>query len=305
MDQLSETAVRAVADLAAQAEVSIDNLPTPEDVPGLPKYVPILVDPKTGKAISVKGLVDEWRLTPLRKSGIAKVQTLESFIELVERHKTEHSVIFADTNWQKPSLTAVIDYHDKENGGPANNGKHRIHYEFPLDESWQAWIAINGEPLPQGRFAEFIEDHIADLASPDTMEEEDWRHKFSQRVAYPNELMTLSNGLQVASEMRVKNVVNLQSGVAQITFEEEHKDVNGNKLDVPGMFILSVPPFYRGEAARIPVRLRYRLSSGKLFWICQLYRPDIYITEQVIRDMERAGADTGLPFFQGAPEMPA
>lgn len=305
MDQLSETAIRAVADLAAQAEVSIDNLPTPDDVPGLPKTVPLLIDPRTGKASSVKPLVDEWRLTPVRKSGIAKVLTLESLVYLVDRHKTEHSVIFADTDWRKPSLTAVIDYHDKQNGGQADNGKHRVHYEFPLSDSWKAWMKINGEPLPQVEFAEFIEDHIADLASPDTMEEEDWRHKFSFRVAFPNELVSLSRGLQVFSETKVKNVVNLQSGAAQINFEEEHKDANGNKLDVPGMFILSIPPFFRGEPARIPVRLRYRQSGGKLFWICQLYRPDLYITEQVIRDMERAAADTGLPAFQGAPEMQA
>lgn len=303
MDQLSETAVHAIAALADQGMVDIKVIDTPTDVPGLPADVPLLVDPKSGKATSLKPIIDEWRLKPVRKAGTAKVLTLESLVDLVNRHKTEHSVIFADTDWKKPSLTAVIDYHDKQNGGPADNGKHRVHYEFPLSDSWNAWMGINGEALPQVEFAEFIEDHIADLAAPDTMEEEDWRHKFSFRVAFPNELVSLSRGLQVFSETKVKNVVNLQSGAAQINFEEEHKDANGNKLDVPGMFILSIPPFFRGEPARIPVRLRYRQSAGKLFWICQLYRPDIYVTEQVIRDMERAGSDTSLPTFQGAPEM--
>ncbi len=305
MDQLSDTAVKAVADLATQADFGIKIVSTPTDVPGLPKEVPVLIDPKTGKAVSIKAIVDEWRLTPDRKRGTAKVLTLESFIGLVERHKTDHSVIFAGTDWNKPSLTAVIDYHEKASGGAADNGKHRVHYEFPLSDSWKAWTKINGQALSQVDFAEFIEDHIADLASPDTMEEEDWRHKFSFRVASPNELVTLSRGLQVNSDMRVKNVVNLQSGAAQINFEEEHKDANGNKLDVPGMFILSIPPFFQGDAARIPVRLRYRLASGKLFWICQLYRPDVYITEQVVRDMERAGSDTGLSYFQGSPEASA
>lgn len=305
MDQLSETAVKAIADLARDGKFKIEDVHIPPELVGIPNTIPVLLDPKTGRAISIRPLVDEWRGTPDRKRGTAEVLTLESFIDLVERHKTDHSVIFADTDWKEPSLTAVIDYHQKANGGAADNGKHRIHYEFPLSDSWKAWIAINGQPLEQLKFAEFIEDHIADLASPDTMEEEDWRHKFSFRVAFPNELVSLSRGLQVASEMKVKNVVSLQSGAAQINFEEEHKDVNGNKLDVPGMFILSVPPFFRGEPTRIPVRLRYRLASGKLFWICQLYRPDVHITEQVVRDMERAGADTGLPYFQGAPEMQA
>jgi uncharacterized protein YfdQ (DUF2303 family) len=301
---MTAPAVREIADLARDGKFQIFSVSTPGQAKGLPTAFPVLLDPKTGKAASIKALADEWRLTPDRKRGSAEVTTLESFIDLVERHKTENSVIFADTDWRNPSLTAVIDYHPKD-ATDADNGKHRIHYEFPLSDSWKAWNEINGHPLPQVQFAEFIEDRIMDLAAPDTLEEEDWRHKFSFRVAFPNELVALSKGLQINSEAKVKNAVSLQSGEAQIVFEEEHRDAAGNKIDVPGMFILSVPPFYRGDVARIPVRLRYRLAGGQLKWICQLYRPDIYITEQVIRDMERACADTGLPVYSGGPEMPA
>jgi len=297
--------IEAVKDLADKAGSGLAILKLNTPVHGLPEAIPVFIDREHGDIRSVEALFNAYRFAPSRKSGTAKVLTLESFIELVERHKTEDSVIFADTNWQKPSLTSVIDYHQKVNGGAADNGKHRIHYEFPLSDSWKAWTKISGEPMDQVTFAEFIEDHIADLAAPDTMEEEDWRHKFSFKVAFPNQLVSLSKGLQINSESKVKNVISLQSGEAQINFEEEHRDANGNKLDVPGMFILSIPPFFRGEPARIPVRLRYRLSAGKLYWICQLYRPDVYITEQVVRDMELASAETGLPHYQGAPEMQA
>jgi hypothetical protein len=60
-----------------------------------------------------------------------------------------------------------------------------------------------------------------------------------------------------------------------------------------------------GEAIRLPVRLRYRVREGQVTWIFQLYRPDVYVTEQVMRDMERAARETELPAYQGAPEMTA
>ncbi len=304
MDQLSETAVNAVADLTRDAGVTVQTI-TPPSIPGLPSSIPVIIDPKSGCAKSVKSLVEEWRETPDRKRGTAKVHTLESFIDLVDRHKTEDSVIFADIDWQKPSLTAIIDYHEKRAGGEADNGKHRVHYPFPLSEEWKEWVRFNGQPMKQGEFAEFIEDRIAELATPHEEEVADWQDKLGGKVAYPNEIVMLSRGLKVNAETKVVNHVTLSSGEAQITFEEEHRDQNGQKLVVPSLFIIKLPPFFRGEAVRVPVRLRYRVQAGSLIWFYQLYRPDVYITEEVELSLQRAAAATELPAFQGTPEMSA
>lgn len=300
-----DEAVLAIKALADKAGTDLVTITLPHAVAGLPSAVPALLNREQGTLVNVKPILDAYRTAPERKAGTARVNTLESFIALVERHKTDHSVIFAETNWLEPSLTAVIDYHEATNGGAADNGKHRVHYEFPLSEEWQAWVGINGKPMQQEAFAQFIEDHIADLSTPDTMEEEDFLRKFGFKVASPNELVTLSRGLQVHSASKVKNSVTLQSGEGEITWEEEHRDAQGNKLQVPGMFILSIAPFFRGQPTRIPVRLRYRVSPGGLTWTCQLYRPDVAITEEVMRDLERAARETDLPYFQGKPEMPA
>ncbi|MDX1101899.1 DUF2303 family protein, partial [Sinorhizobium medicae] len=292
-------------DLSDRAGSQIATLSLSTAIPGVPSTIPVFVDRKSGALSSVSDLFERYREHPRRKSGTAKVATLESLISLIDRHKTEHSAIFAETNWEKPSITAVFDYHEAKNGGLADNGKHRAHYEFPLSEEWKAWGKINGKPLEQVEFAEFIEDHIAELSAPDSMEAEDFRGKFGFKVAYPNELVALSRGLQVHAETRVKNNVVLQSGEGEITWDEEHRDAQGNKLTVPGMFILSIAPFFMGATARIPVRLRYRVSGGKVLWICQLYRPDVHITQQVMRDLERVAHETELPHFQGTPEMPS
>ncbi|MDX0506358.1 DUF2303 family protein [Sinorhizobium medicae] len=297
--------IAAIHDLSDRAGSQIATLSLSTAIPGVPSTIPVFVDRKSGTVSNVADLFERYREHPRRKSGTAKVATLESLISLIDRHKTEHSAIFAETNWEKPSITAVFDYHEGKNGGLADNGKHRAHYEFPLSEEWRAWVKINGKPLEQVEFAEFIEDHIAELSAPDSFEAEDFRGKFGFKFAYPNELVALSRGLQVHAETRVKNNVVLQSGEGEITWDEEHRDAQGNKLTVPGMFILSIAPFFMGDPTRIPVRLRYRVSGGKVLWICQLYRPDVHITQQVMRDLERVAHETELPHFQGTPEMPS
>lgn len=303
MDQLSETAIIKVAELAREAGLNVKSITAPDGAVGVPASIPAIFDPKDGSVIGVKNLFDEWREKPQAKRGTAKVATLESFVGLTKRHLTEDSVIFANVDWKKPSLTAIIDYHENANGGDADNGKHRILYEFPLSDEWQAWVKLNGQPMKQQEFAEFIEDHIPELAAPHEDEITYWENQLGGKVAFPNEILALSRGLKINAETKLRSNTVLATGEGELTWEEEHRDQHGQKLVVPSLFILQVPPFFRGEAARIPVRLRYRVNAGSVIWFYQLYRPDIYITEHVERDLERAAAETELPAFQGTPEM--
>lgn len=302
-ETLDGTAVKAIEDLARQSNSTVVELKLSEKLPGLPQAIPALLDGVEGNLAGVRDLFEKHRIYPERKKGTSKVTTLESFIDLTDRHKTEDSVIFANTDWTKPSLTAVIDYHRKPNAGAADYGQHRIHYEFPLSEEWKAWQKLNGQVMTQEDFAVFIEDHVQELSAPDAEESEYWRGLFGFKVAYPNELQALSRGLSVTVNQNVKSNVVLQSGEGEIVFEEDHRDAQGNKFTVPGLFILNIAPFFLGSTCRIPVRLRYRVRSGAAVWFYNIYRPDQFITEQVRRDLENAANATGLPQFQGAPEM--
>lgn len=317
MDQLTETAVNAVADLARKQGFAVTTISSPSGMPGIPSSVPVLLDPQHGSAVSLKDHFDKWRTAPERKAGTARVTTLESFILLTNRHRIQHSAIFANTDWREPSLVSVLDYHELHGdeaktaedapavAGKAAFGKHRVEYKFPLSEEWQAWVGKDKVSMDQAAFAEFIEDHIGELASPHEDEISFWEEKLGGKVAYPNELKGLSIGLKVHASTRVANSITLQSGEGEITWAEEHRDMKGDKLIVPSLFIIQLPPFFMGEAIRLPVRLRYRVREGQVTWIFQLYRPDVYVTEQVMRDVERAARETDLPAYQGTPEMSA
>ncbi|MDI9847332.1 DUF2303 family protein [Rhodoblastus sp. 17X3] len=300
-------ALTKLTQLAAEARGGeIVHLSAPDGVKGVPSTIPALkIAGATPQLVNVQGLFEHWRTKPSAKRGVARALTLDSFIALTVRHKTGHSALFADTTWTKPGLTAVIDYHEAVNGGEPDNGKHRVAYEFPLSEEWKAWVQTNGEPFKQIDFAAFIEDRIAELTAPTPDEASFYEDLFATRIATPAELVTLSRGLQVNVDSRVKNASVLQTGAAQIVFEEEHRDANGNVLKVPGLFMLAVAPFFMGEKARIPVRLRYRVSGGSILWFYQIYRPDLAVTQRVREDLPRAAEQTELPAFEAAPEMSA
>lgn len=298
------------ADLGARANgAEIVFLNAPEEAVGLPRQIPVAL--KRGEnpgVVSVASLIEEYRLFPRRKSGTAAMQTFAAFCELVDRHKTEHSAIFCDADWQKPSFTAVIDYHEKANGGRADNGKHRIHYAFPLSEEWKAWVAKNGprNAMTQEEFAWFLEDRIPDLSSPTEAEVIRFEQDFATTVATPSQIVQLSRGLQVHVGQKVKAFKTLQTGEAQIAFEEEHTDAGGKPLKVPGIFVLAIAPFFMGDKIRVPVRLRYRPAGDKgVVWFYDIYRPDLAITEHVRAMLAEAREATGLPAYEGAPEIAA
>jgi hypothetical protein len=307
-------ALKEFAALASQARgIEIVTISAPAGIDGVPASIPVgLVRGTSPNVLSLAYLFEAYRTRPEAKTGTAKALTLATFIDLANRYKTPYSAVFADTDWRKPSFQAVIDYHEPNVtsdgeapvilGGQPDNLRHRIRYEFPLSEEWKAWMAIAGKGLGQGDFASFIEDHIAELVSPFDAERIDLERNFQTTVATPAELMKLSRGLQVNVGTEVKNAITLQSGEGQITWAETHSDAAGKPLKVPGVFLLSVAPFFMGEVIRLPVRLRYRADSGKLIWSIIPYRPDLHVTERVRGDLDKVAAETGLPTFEGSPE---
>jgi uncharacterized protein YfdQ (DUF2303 family) len=298
---ITASAAAIVADLArATTKAEMVSIPTSGLGNGLPVQVPALFDHETQQLRSVKNIIDEFRQEPDRRAGTATALTLRSFIDLVNRHKDDGSVVFGETAWPSPKLTAVIDYHDLER--TARWGRHRISYAFPITDEFKAWVANNAKAMEQGEFAAFLEEHAAELASPLDGEKSEFERLFKATFASPNELIDLSRSLEVFVGAKVKRQERLQTGERTIEFSEEHLNGSGEKITIPGIFMLSVPAFVDGHAVRIPARLRYRLGGGSITWFYQLYRWEFWLREQVVSDLHRVGEETGLPTFEGSPE---
>lgn len=319
-------AIEAAAALATAAMADIEFRPLPKEA--LPEGL-VVAAPHVAVTVSGKGevkieslapLYDALRGKPARRTGIATTTTLDSFIDLVNRHANTGTAIFVDANWRAPKLTAVIDYHLRGTGEAqseresvagddplARFGQHRVAYAFPLSEPWKVWVEHNAKPMPQAEFALFLEEHIHELAAPDLHDarEAGWQEMFRTKIADPTVILDLSRGLEVKVAATVKSKVKLQSGETQMVFETSHHDALGNELIVPGLFLISVPLFYRGEPCRVPARLRYRVGGGAILWSYELFRPDEFVEEHVRVAVEHVNAATGITVYDGAPEMPA
>ena len=300
MEMLDGDAVKNVATLARQG-VDVQQIEISEDtVRAKPILLIAVPDGEGGVSLqSAKPFLDEWRTAPERTKGTARALTLDSFVALVDRHKSEDTVIFGNLDAAQPSLLSVIDYTTLDHD--PTFGQHRVAYGFPISPEWKIWSGADGKTMKQESFALFIEDHVADITSPLDQEVSTFEWLFRTKFAVPSDMMQLARGLEICVEGKFKEIRTLQSGEAEVTFEEVHKTGAGEKLIVPGLFVVNIPLFVGGERERVIVRLRYRKVDG-IVWIFQLYRADVVMREALERALIDVGERTSLPCFEGTPE---
>lgn len=262
--------------------------------------------PEGRRLQSLKPFHDEYRTRPERRKGTAVLEDLDSLVGFANRFKDKESALFASLVGS-PSLTAVIDYHEKgeEVGGAelARFGAHRGTYSFPLSVEWRAWVAQNGKSMGQTDFAEFIENRVADLDVEPKGDSLAFAERTMLAFATPSRMVELSRGLTIRASSNVKSTINLSSGESQFSYEVAH--VGGEDhgpLKIPGAFLIAIPVFERGEIFQIAARLRYRAVQGKVTWSYELYKHEHRLQIAFDEACEAAADQTGLPLFRGAPE---
>ncbi len=305
-ETITGSAIEQIKALTKNAEdLTVHQFDPPEDVLGLPASIPVGMDHRSnanGKGpIDLREYAEKWRIFPERRKGTATATTLASFIGLVNYHKLQESAIFAVTSYKEPSLLCVVDYHPVPAQVPSFCD-HRIQYSFPVSDEFRAWSEQDAVPMAQTDFSAWVEEHIADLTAPTAEEEASNQDLFRTKTATPAQMIELSRGLQVNVASVVKSATVLQTGEVGMVFQETHHDGAGEKLTVPGMFMVAIPIFVAGEVVRIPVRLRYRVGSGKVSWFFQMFRWRALVRERVVADLDIVQQETSVPAYEGSPE---
>jgi len=290
--------VTALAGKAGAPEVVI--IDTTDLGDDLPSKIPVAFNRATSSFTSLKNLVQEFRDVKARRKGTGQAETLESFIDLINRHKDDQSALFGRCSWPEPKITAVLNYNAAD--AEVRPADHRIVYAFPLTDEFKAWVGFHNKPMGQEVFAAFLEEHAAELAAPEDGERSEYERLFNELMATPSEVVALSRHLEVYVNSKAKQGIRLQSGERQVEFSEDHVDAKGQKVTIPGIFIVSVPAFVDGEVVRIPARLKYRITGGEIKWFYQLYRWESFLREQVGFDLKKAAEKAALPYFEGSPE---
>lgn len=121
--------------------------------------------PEGRRIESLKPFLDELREAPRRIEGTPQATTIQSLIDYINRFKTGDSAVFADDG-QKPSLTAILDFHGQGESAQPRFAVHRMRYDFPLSDQVLAWAAISGKPLGHADMASFLAERQFDIANP-------------------------------------------------------------------------------------------------------------------------------------------
>lgn len=260
-------------------------------------------------AESIKALLDEYAVKPDRRTGTAALRRIDSFVEHVNRFKSEHSALFAVPDDSNARVFCVFDYNP---AGPDNAsaafGKHRASYTFQISKEWAVWSSVFGKDLTVQKFAELIEDRLLDIddlkgTDPNTSRAWDFAEKLSTRIATAAEMLELSRGMAVNVKMRVSHVTRLSSNERRMHLETEHQGPDGAQLNVPGAFAIAIPVFEGGDPYRLPIRIRYEVSEQKLItWKLLPHREDLSFKDAFDRAIAKVKEGTQLPLFYGTPE---
>lgn len=282
---------------------NIERLAMTETVDGV---ADVLVVPSGKRIEDLRPIIDARLPAPRRRTGTARVTTLESFTALVRRFADEHSAIFAVDDRRAPRLIAVLDYHEQTAKGAPRFGTHRVEYAFPLSDEWRAWLAFAArDQISQRDLAEFLEEHIVDVRAPESLGEATTQLGAQLGITYagPAALMALSRGLSIRVDQKVTQAINLSTGEASLGFEETHSSKDGTgPLKVPGGFALAIPVFRGGKKYVVAARLRYRLREGAVTWRVALHRVDAVFDDAFSGACADVLAQTEAPLFYGQPE---
>jgi uncharacterized protein YfdQ (DUF2303 family) len=288
--------------------------------PTSPANVPLLLVPEGLKTFDPKALLDQWLDRPRAIKGTATAETLASFCDLVNQHKTLATVIFAQRGTS--ALEAVIDYHDKSDlakGSVPAWCQHRIVYTFPKSAEFRRWETAN-QWRSQSGFAAFLDGARFDLADPldvDSIPEGSLLHDVLTRstarenrgrlhdalvktFASPGDLAQLVESLTAHTKTKFAEVKVDRFGGMRATIEREGR-VDGDER-IPSLFLVDVPAFVGGDKVTVPARIRARIEGGALQLCAELIGVDRVLEAAFDEAIKEAHAKTSVAVFRGSCE---
>lgn len=216
---------------------------------------------------------------PLRIREQASLHTVSSFIDYVNLHKRDGSVVVADE--ESGAISAIIDYHDAS--GPSWAG-HRAHVRLQKTTGMANWSGQAGRKMSQEQFGLFVEENAADIVEP-----------------------AAATMMQIATEMRAHKKVDfdskvqLDNGSFVFAYKEDVKGTfQDGKQEIPSTFQLGLIP-YKGmpDAYKIEAKLRYRINGSALeLWFAL---PTLERAMELAFDdvRKQVAAGTGLKVLDG------
>ncbi|MEU0087224.1 DUF2303 family protein [Streptomyces sp. NPDC006274] len=220
---------------------------------------------------------------PARKSGTTIVRDVDSFLAYFDKHGDDQSEVYADV--ERRTVTAVLDAHQADT---PRWSEHRLQLQLRHTAAWEAWTGIDGQLMPQGQFAEFVEDNLVDLVEPDSAT-----------------MLELAESFEATTKADFQSSQRLDSGQRRFSYVEETSAKAGHKGDIviPATLTLGLRPFEGTEPYKVVARFKYRLDKESLRLGIKLDRPGDVLAAAFtdIRTLIDNGISEDIAVLNGSP----
>ena len=232
-------------------------------------------------------LLDARALAPRRRTGLAHLDEIDSFVGHVNRFKGPTTAVFADARARL--LLAIYDYHP----GGADVSKaawcqHRAGYTCPLSERWQAWTSISGELHSLDTFGEWIEDRFDDLVG-------------GKQHPPPHDILALARNFELITNGTYKRRRDPRTGDFSLTSTQSTDE--SQSTTVPRAFLIAIPVFEGDKLLReVEARIKIKVTDGKPSIGFDLHRVREHVREAFadVRGAVEKACD--VPVLAGTPE---
>jgi uncharacterized protein YfdQ (DUF2303 family) len=233
-------------------------------------------------------------LRPNRKRSVARLIDVRSFVAYVNEQKEPRSRIFAETEKEPFTLTAILDFDDPEYVSQVpgsmivpGNMEHKAVLRLTETESWLRWSGLDGKQLGQETFAQFLEENCPDVVKPDGAV-----------------LLELAKSMEATQGVNFSKKITLENGDVGLIFDQTTKATAGldGKLAIPKAFTLCLAPFVGMDPVAVPCRFRWRLDPPRLTLGFEIERKAELIRSSVEAVVSVVTSETGLPAFLGTVE---
>lgn len=170
------------------------------------------------------------------------LHTPDAFIEYLRKFaEAARTLVFADAS--TASFMAAIDYH-----APTEPSfvRHRAHLKLRQTPEFTAWRERNGKHQNQTDFAQFVEDHIPQIARPDGAD-----------------LVAMIRTFEAKKDVAFKSAMRATDGSVTFQYMEDVQgSPNAATMRLPEKFELVMSVYEGAEPCGIVARLRFRIGDG-------------------------------------------
>jgi uncharacterized protein YfdQ (DUF2303 family) len=218
---------------------------------------------------------------PRRARGTVSFDEVESFCRWVAQFKTPGTALFVVDAQQHTEVRAVIDYHSAASGPGWCEMRGNLYVKASLE--WVNWTAAAAQYHSQEGFAQFLEEHMAEVVDPPGAA-----------------LLELVSNLKATRNVNFRSAINLSNGRTQLQYDDTEKTGGAGAVELPREFKLGIPVFKRGKLYAMTARLQYRITEDRTAeFRYRLQRPDKvndFAIGELVAEVEHK---TGITPFYG------